>query len=126
MRAFLYQVSLNSQGMRGFRKALKGHNSSSEEHTGYWGAKGKFPANNINNISLVVEKSKLSIPSKIYSDLGNLMLAEVKENKHAIVLIVKGGEASASYYATFVFADYKIRKRTVRSNESPAMWRIPK
>jgi len=98
---------------------LKVENSINEERTGYWGANGKYPATYINKLSLVVEKSKLSIPLKVYTDLGNLYFAEIKENEHAIVLIVKGGEALASYYATFVFVDYKIRKRTVRSDESP-------
>ena len=98
---------------------LKLDNSIGENRTGYWGANGKYPASYIDKISLMVEESKLSIPSKIYADLGNLTFAEVKENEHAIILIVKGGEASAAYYATFVFADYKIRKRTVRSNKNP-------
>jgi len=98
---------------------VKVENSMSEEPTGYWGANGKYPATYINKLSLVIENSKMSIPLKLYTDLGNLYFAEVKENEHAIVLIVKGGEALASYYATFVFVDYRIRKRTVRSDQSP-------
>jgi len=98
---------------------LKVENSVNEGHTGYWGANGKYPATYINKLSLVVEKSELSIPLKVYTDLGSLYFAEVKENEHAIVLIVKGGKASASYYATFVFVDDKIRKRTVRSDKNP-------
>ncbi len=99
--------------------SLPVENSDDDEATGYWGAGGAYPFTYIDTISLVVEKSKFSLPPKTYSDLGQINLAEVKENQYGIVLIVKGGEADDSYYATFVFIDGKVRKRTVRSSLLP-------
>jgi hypothetical protein len=93
--------------------------SNNDEATGYWGANGAYPTTHIKKLSLTVENSKLWIPVKAYADLGNITMAEVKENQHAIVLIVKGGLASDAYYATFVFIDGKMRKRTVRSEMAP-------
>ncbi|MFT5502782.1 MAG: hypothetical protein ACI8XC_000487 [Gammaproteobacteria bacterium] len=93
--------------------------SSNGDATGYWGANGSYPTTYIEKLSLTVENSKFWIPTKAYSDLGNISMAEVKENQHAIVLIVRGGQASDSYYATFVFIDGKMRKRTVRSVALP-------
>lgn len=93
--------------------------SGNDEATGYWGANGAYPATHINELSLVVGESKFWIPAKAYSDLGNINTAEVKENQHGIVLIVRGGDGSGSYYATFVFIDSKMRKRTVRAEALP-------
>jgi len=98
---------------------LKVESRVDQRRTGYWGANGGYPDSYIEKISLVVEQSKLSIPSKVFTDLGNLTFVEIKENEHAIAIIVKGGEASAAYYATFLFVDEKIIKRTVRSVENP-------
>lgn len=92
---------------------------SNDEATGYWGANGAYPATYIKKLSLIVEESKFWIPAKAYSDLGNLNAAEVKENQHGIVLIVLGGNAAGAYYATFVFIDSKMRKRTVRAKAFP-------
>ena len=99
--------------------SLQVESSGNDEATGYWGAGGAYPSTTIDTISLVVEKSKFSLPPKTYSDLGEIKLAEVKENQYGIVLIVKGGDADDSYYATFVFIDGKVRKRTVRSSLLP-------
>jgi hypothetical protein len=93
--------------------------SSNDEATGYWGANGAYPATYIKKLSLIVGKSKLWTLTKAYSDLGNINLAEVKENQFGIVLIVRGGDASGSYYATFVFIDSKMRKRSVRAEALP-------
>ncbi len=93
--------------------------SADAEYTGYWGAGGAYPSTYIKTLSLVVGKLNFSLPSKAYSDLGNLYLADVKENQFGIVLIVKGGDADASYYATFVFNEGRLRKRTVRSSAQP-------
>lgn len=88
-------------------------------NTGYWGEGGAFPDTFIRSISLVVEGDSYWIPPKAYADLGNLNKVEVKENPHAIVLVVSGGKAAGPYYATFVFIDQKVRKRTVRSSRAP-------
>ena len=94
-------------------------NSSSDDFTGYWGASGAYPATYINQLSLDVDQAKIKLPAKAYSDLGNISAAEVKENQFGIVLIVRGGDAAGSYYATFVFVDNRIRKRTVRADARP-------
>ena len=102
---------------------LQVESSGNDKATGYWGAGGAYPSTAIETISLVVESSKLSLPPKTYSDLGTINMAEVKENESAIVLVVKGGDVDDSYYATFVFIDDKVRKRTVRSSLLPAqLW----
>jgi hypothetical protein len=93
--------------------------SNNVDPTGYWGANDNFPITYIKKLSLSVENSKFWIPVKAYSDLGNITMAEVKENQHAIVVIIRGGLASDAYYATFVFIDGKMRKRTVRSEQLP-------
>ena len=89
------------------------------EGTGYWGANGRFPATHVNKLSLRIDGESVRVPLKVYSDLGNLTFAEVKENEAAIVLVVKGGDAASAYYATYVFYDKQLRKRTVRSSEQP-------
>ena len=94
-------------------------NSDNSEATGYWGAGGVYPSTAIETISLVVENSKFSLPPKTYTDLGTINKAVVRENEHAIVLVVKGGDADDSYYATFGFIDAKVRKRTVRNSLLP-------
>jgi hypothetical protein len=99
--------------------ALVAETSSNNEATGYWGANGAYPVTHIKKLSLTVNNKEFWIPVKAYADLGNITTAEVKENQHAIVLIVKGGLASDAYYATFVFIDGKMRKRTVRSETMP-------
>ena len=64
---------------------LTAEKSGNDETTGYWGANGAYPTTHVNKLSLVVGKSKFWIPTKAYSDLGNVNTAEVKENQHGIV-----------------------------------------
>ena len=87
--------------------------------SGYWGADGHYPDTRVVALSLVLGNSEIGIPVKIFSDLGNLSSAEIKENQNAVVLVLRGGEAEAEFYATYVIIDGVVRKRTVRSNLRP-------
>ena len=98
---------------------LEVNQSGQNDESGYWGANGKFPATQVSQLSLSIDEELIIIPSKVYTDLGNLTFAEVKENEAAIVLVLKGGKAEAAYYSTYVFYDKQLRKRTVRSSEQP-------
>ena len=100
-------------------KWYDGNETSENDVSELWGANDAFPFSHIHSVSFIVDGSPLWLPSKAYTDLGNLTRAEVKENPHAMVLVVRGGAAADSYYATFVFINGKIQKRTVRSSQAP-------
>lgn len=87
--------------------------------SGYWGADGKYPDTHIAALSLILDNAEIGIPAKLYSDLGNLEVARVRENQNAVVLELRGGKDHAAFYATYVFIDGVLRKRTVRSSLEP-------
>jgi hypothetical protein len=87
--------------------------------SGFWGADGNYPETQVVALTLVLDNTEIGIPAKIYTDLGNIKGAEIRENKNAVVLVLHGGEAQAEFYATYVFIDGVVRKRTVRSRLQP-------
>ncbi|MEM7561958.1 MAG: hypothetical protein AAF353_02790 [Pseudomonadota bacterium] len=102
---------------------LSNSNQSGNNDSGYWGNGGATPDTRISKISLEVDGIAFHIPEKSYSDLGNITALEIKENQHAIVLVINGGQSDSAYYATFVFIDSALRKRTVRNKLHPgSLW----
>lgn len=87
--------------------------------SGFWGADGHYPQTQVAALSLALDNTEIGIPAKIYTDLGNIDSAEIRENANAVVLVLRGGEAEAGYYATYVFIEGVVRKRTVRSTLRP-------
>ena len=87
--------------------------------SGFWGADGDYPATRVTSLSVVLDNTDIGIPAKIYTDLGNIQAAEIKENQNAVVLVLRGGKAEAGFYATYVFIEGVVRKRTVRSSSRP-------
>ena len=120
------QISLESQLPSGTPYRLKVAESlindpglSQNQFSGYWGAGGAIPVSRAVSIAFSVDGLRFHMPDKSFSDLGNLTAVEVKENQHAIVLVVNGGQSEQAYYATFVFIDGVLRKRTVRNKTAP-------
>ena len=108
-----------SFALRLVTETLNTQDSSGVKQTGFWGADGQIPETHVAQLSLSVESRDIDIPAKVYSDLGSVHSAETKENEHALVLIIKGGVDSSSYYAKFVISEGRLRKRTVRSQQNP-------
>ena len=102
-------------GAAGFDAAAQGQ----RHPAGFWGAHGSYPDTHVAALTLVLDNTEIAIPAKIYSDLGNVRIAEIKENRNAVVLVLRGGADEAAYYATYVFVDGVLRKRTVRSSLMP-------
>ena len=93
-----------------------------ESATGYWGHSGKLPKTHIKRLQLSLDGKKVYIPRKVISDMGNVFHASMKENEHAVVMLIKGGSGPDAFYATYVIIDDVLRKRTVRSNEAPEQY----
>lgn len=88
-----------------------------------WGAESSSPKSVITAIRVKVADNEVFVPLSAYSDLANPREAFLEKIKDGVRLVIRGGDAAASYEAFLVVRDGFLKSRKVAHREFPkASW----
>lgn len=85
-----------------------------------WGSEDTAPASVISELAVMVDGTHLFVPLSAFVDLGDPRTIKVDRGDQQFTVVIKGGDAAASYTATLTFSDSKVlMRRRVEHGEFP-------
>jgi len=72
----------------------------------------RYPCSVVDRLDILVNGHQLFIPRSVFSDLGDVVNAEISVSEGGAVLTLYGGDASESYVAKIAFDGTRVIRRT--------------
>lgn len=89
-------------------------------HAFMWGGdEVSMPKTVITDMDVLSGTGRIYVPLSAYSDLGDPRQISLKRNQKGFQIIIKGGDAAASYKAILIFSNENIINRKVTHGEFP-------